>query len=333
MSLDDTVKLVLQQFPDAGKVLESLGNRGGFSGARLWKVAGFRGPLCLRAWPAQINSSQLQFIHQQMKWARAQGLDQVPSVHGTRSGQTWTAYGGRLWDLTSWMPGIADFERQPTLTRLKNACIALGRLHVAWAQGVESKPCPAVLRRLARWQIWQQLVQSGWRPTAPFGLTGPVEVIVQRAWHVLPGLLQTVPTRLKPWLTQSVPLQPCLCDIWHDHILFAGEAVCGIIDYGSMRYDHVAVDLARMLGSLVGDDPTSMAAGLAAYRSVRPLSADEEGLMRVLDETGVLLGTANWLIWLLHERRQFEDLGAVARRLEFLVDRVEATGRRILATC
>jgi Ser/Thr protein kinase RdoA (MazF antagonist) len=120
-----------------------------------------------------------------------------------------------------------------------------------------------------------------------------------------------------------LPIQPCLCDIWHDHILFAGDAIFGIIDYGSVRRDHVAVDLARMLGSLIGDDAAMFAAGLAAYRRVRPLSTEEEDLVRVLDETGTLLGTANWLIWLHHDNRHFEDPKAVARRLGTLVARIE----------
>ena len=41
------------------------------------------------------------------------------------------------------------------------------------------------------------------------------------------------------------------------------------------------------------------------------------------DETGTLLGATNWLRWLYHEGRRFEDRGAVARRLAELVTRIE----------
>jgi homoserine kinase type II len=120
-----------------------------------------------------------------------------------------------------------------------------------------------------------------------------------------------------------LPLQPCLCDVWHDHVLFEGERVTGLVDYGSVKTDHVAVDLARLLGSLVGDDRQQQAAGLEAYARLRPLSPEECRLVAALDETGTVLGAANWLRWLYHDVRRFEDREAVARRLAALVQRIE----------
>ncbi len=111
--------------------------------------------------------------------------------------------------------------------------------------------------------------------------------------------------------------------MWHDHILFDGDRLSGIVDYGAIKVDHVAVDLAQLLGSLVGDDTESWTHGLAAYRTVRPLAPEEEELARVLDRAGTLLGMANWLRWLYQERRPFDDIPAVAGRLRTLVERVE----------
>jgi hypothetical protein len=53
------------------------------------------------------------------------------------------------------------------------------------------------------------------------------------------------------------------------------------------------------------------------------LTSTEEELILVLDETGTLLGMANWLKWLYRDGRSFEDRAAVARRLATLVERVE----------
>lgn len=139
----------------------------------------------------------------------------------------------------------------------------------------------------------------------------------------LPGL----PKALRRWRTVDVPLSPCLCDIWHDHVLYVGDAVSGIIDYGSVKLDHVAVDLARLLGSLVGDDEHHWQIGLQAYRQLRPLSGAEEELARVLDRSGTLLALANWLVWLFHDGRRYDDADAVARRLTALVQRVAAWPR------
>ncbi len=112
--------------------------------------------------------------------------------------------------------------------------------------------------------------------------------------NIIPGLLRR-------WRTRIWPLQPCLCDVWHDHILFDEDYVTGIVDYGAMKIDHPVVDVARLLGSLVEDDAAGWATGLAAYRQVRPFTDEEEELAPVLDATGTTLGASVWLRRLYHE--------------------------------
>jgi homoserine kinase type II len=118
-------------------------------------------------------------------------------------------------------------------------------------------------------------------------------------------------------------LQPCLCDVWHAHVLFVRNELSGIVDYGAVKINHVAADLGRLLGSLVGDDPRRRLVGLAAYRERCTLSAEEEELANLLDRTGTVLGTANWLRWLYYEKKHFEDRQAVASRLAAAVNRME----------
>ena len=47
---------------------------------------------------------------------------------------------------------------------------------------------------------------------------------------------------------RPVPFNLCIGDVWHDHILFEGDAVTGMIDFAAAKVDHVAADLARLLG-------------------------------------------------------------------------------------
>jgi homoserine kinase type II len=105
-------------------------------------------------------------------------------------------------------------------------------------------------------------------------------------------------------------------------LLFEGDRLTGLIDYGAVKIDHVAVDLARLLGSLVPNDTAGWQVGLRAYRRHAPLDAEEEALAQALDETGTVVGVANWLRWLYEEKRSFADRSAVARRLAELVDRI-----------
>jgi homoserine kinase type II len=115
----------------------------------------------------------------------------------------------------------------------------------------------------------------------------------------------------------------CLCDIWHDHLLYEGDRLTGLIDFGNIKLDHVAVDLARLLGSLVEDHVDQKAQAIEAYSRVRPLADEESALVDVLDRTGTILAMANWLTWLYWEKRTFEDYEAVADRIGLLVSRVE----------
>jgi Ser/Thr protein kinase RdoA (MazF antagonist) len=297
-----------------------LGNRGGFSGARLWRLDG---PLCLRAWPIGFSPQRLDFIHHCMIHARTAGLTFVPRLFSTVAATTAVEHAGRLWELQEWLPGGADYHRNPSAAKLRAALAALAQLHVCWQTVLApaSGRCPAITRRLNIVREWRELVQSGWRPQAT--ADDSARPAAERAWRLLPGRIDAIPDLLRRWADRTWPLQPCLCDVWHDHILFDGDRVTGLIDYGAMKIDHPAVDVARMLGSVAGDDHLGWAIGLTAYGKVRPLSADEEELARVLDATGTIAAAAVWLRWLYHDGKEFEDRAAAGRRLEELVGRME----------
>src|SRR5262249_19553340 len=121
----------------------------------------------------------------------------------------------------------------------------------------------------------------------------------------------------------AVPLQPCLRDVWHDHVLFTGDDVTGLIDAHACRVDNVATDLARLLGSLAGDDRAAWDTGLAAYEKIRPLNLDERGLLELFDRSAVLLSGLTWLEWKCLEQRRFERPEIVLARLEAIVRRME----------
>jgi Ser/Thr protein kinase RdoA (MazF antagonist) len=325
-SLDLTAWSVLQHYSGVlnARSLTSLGNRGGFSGARLWRIRCDLGDLCLRAWPPGTTAEALAFQHGAMQRARQAGLTFVPFVYPSADAKTWVEHEGHFWEVTSWQPGKADFEANPSAERLRNACAALARLHDAWTPSSECEgKCPAIQRRLTRTEEWLQLTASGWRAPLAARPEDPLRSLVERAWFVLAEHAPRVPPQLAPFESVKVPLQPCLCDVWHDHLLFEGDTLTGLVDFGGVKIDHVSVDLARMLGSLVADDADLWSVGLEAYRGVRDLSAEEEALARGLDTTGTIVGLVNWLLWIYCDRREFDDLPAVARRIKILVNRIE----------
>jgi Ser/Thr protein kinase RdoA (MazF antagonist) len=324
---DQIARAVVDRFPAVkpkGEV-QFLHNHGGFSGARLWRVEAADGWLCLRAWPfLQLLEDYLPKVHHLMERARAAGLSFVPSVYHTARGETYVQHADRFWDFTMWMPGHADFHNAPSSHRLAQGCTALAQLHETWKPASTHRAlCPAIRRRLQKHGDWAELAASGWRPAIAHDPEDPFTESVGRASRLLDHWLQRIPPMLAPWMERVVSVQPCHCDLWQDHVLYEKDDVVGLIDYGSVKTDHVAVDLARLLGSMAGDDQDLWAAGLAGYRTVRPLSAEEETLVHVLDRTGTVLALANWFKWLYKEKRAFPDRRAVARRLTDLVNRVE----------
>jgi Ser/Thr protein kinase RdoA (MazF antagonist) len=296
-----------------------LGSAGGFSGARLWHGTAADGQeFALKAHPPATAAGRLTRVHRWMTIARQAGLDFVPAVMRTRDNCTVIEMSGRPWDVTTWLPGRADFHAAPTDAKLLAAITALARLHDSWAGKRSSGSCPAIQRRVRALADWQSLIASGWQPR--FGDGDPYRSHAEAVWPRLQTVVPCMATALAPWLAQVVPLQPCLCDIWHDHVLFAGNRVTGLIDYGAAKVDNVAVDLARLLGSLIPDDPQRIRAALDAYSVVRPPPDPE--LVRVLDASGVVIGVINWLRWLYYDRREYNDLAAVANRLARLVRRL-----------
>jgi Ser/Thr protein kinase RdoA (MazF antagonist) len=329
--LDAVAKKVLENYPflTGTSTPFPLGNFGGFSGARLWRVDGTAGCWCLRAWPPDYpNSEQLTTIHGLMRLAREKGLLFVPTVLSTHQGFTWVAGADRLWEVSTWMTGQADFHSHPSKARLQAACSALARLHLAWEpRSPQVGLLPATQRRLNVVRDWMNWIQTGWKPDLGISGSDPLRFQVQRAWPILQKRIPLIPQALAPWVSRQFPLQPCLCDIWHDHVLFSGEEVTGLVDFGSIKVDHVAIDLTRLLGSLIGADAEAWRRGIEMYSQIRPLASEDIALIRILDHTSTLLGAANWLIWLYRDRRAFENIEQVVRRVGVLVERLEVRER------
>jgi homoserine kinase type II len=235
------------------------------------------------------------------------------------------------------MPGTADYEQSPRDEKLCAAMAALAQLHIAtgdfeqaWslilgdrnAEAITPASSSAVPRRLAQ---LRELFQQGtaalsraiddaiWPGLAP---------LARKFIALLPSAIPKALAKLEPLAAVRLELQPCLRDIWHDHILFTGDDVTGIIDFGAVDIDTPATDVARLLGSLVADDLEGWQTGLTAYSTVRPLSSEELLAARALDASGAVLAGCNWIRWIYVERREFDDRQQVVERFQKIISRL-----------
>ena len=83
------------------------------------------------------------------------------------------------------------------------------------------------------------------------------------------------------------------------------------------------IDLARLVGSLVPDDPDRWMDAFAWYEEIRPVSDAETTVARLLDRTGVIGAAVNWLYWTQIEGRLFESEDAVDNRVRTLLSRLQ----------
>jgi homoserine kinase type II len=332
MAANSLLEPVWSQFAAAcrPRSIESLGNHGGYSGARLWRAQTKLGQLCLRAWPPeQPSPQQLNFIHHVLLHVHEQGLSFVPAPIRTLTGATFVEHDGYLWELAPWMNGVADFHVQPTRERMRAAMQALARFHLAAASSHSSDPVapsPTLKRRFrelrdflrgpAARELGRRVPDGRW-PEMDARATRMLELVAAERDQLDAMLRQPLP---------SVPLQPVIRDIWHDHVLFDGDRVSAIIDFGAMSIDTVAVDVARLLGSLADGDADAWRDGIDAYEEVRPLVGRQLDLLTTLDRSGIVAGGLIWLRWHYLENRTFENRAGVLARVDHFLNRLETNG-------
>jgi Ser/Thr protein kinase RdoA (MazF antagonist) len=321
--------------------VEPLAGAGGFSGALIWRLAAGCGDLCLRRFSQETQDPERQeWIAQVARHVASHGFALLPQIILTSQGTATHREDGSLWQLTTWLPGMANYWCNPRPEKLQAAMEALARFHCAaenFACGASAPDrmavSPGIAERLAFAehllaggvdQLWASLGEpQGAMPDLVEPATSLLRLITPR----LPELTR----QLTVASTIPVLLQPCLRDIWHDHVLFEGDRVSGIIDLEAMRTESVAADVARLLGSLCGNDLSAWSLGKMTYERRRPLAEGELQLLAAFDHSTTLLAGASWIKWVFVERRSFGDPKAVERRMNHILARL-ADGNRLILT-
>ncbi len=310
----------------------------GFSGSRLWKLETKQGLLCLRRWPTEYpDLAQLRWIHGNLADIYAAGFPSIPLPVLTSQRQTVVEHQDHLWELTPWLPGEADQQNTQNTSsplRITAATAALAKFHLAASQVQKIQNQGNAPGLIHRTELLKKLIQGGidqlqrqinlqhqaWpelaeRSTTLLDFFSQIAVVVNEKLHHA--------------LNTRVPIQPCIRDIHRDHVLFVGDSVSGIIDFGSMKLDSVACDIARLLGSMAFDEAPLWENGLKAYEQIRPLTDVERRFVSIYDQTTVLLSGVNWLQWVFVEHRQFASRQAVLERFNSILRRLARLARDI----
>jgi homoserine kinase type II len=299
------------------------------SGAQFWRLATPRGGQILRRWPIEFPSPErLRFIHAVLRHAAGRGIAFLPIPATTRAGSSFVEFAGHLWELAPWLPGAPNYVASPTIEKVRSAMIALAEFHmavldfpVAQLYGFSVGPS-AIHSRIER---MKELVACGQQELAEAINDSHWPELAPSAREFLARLSRGLPlaiARHEPLTQLQFSWQPCIRDVWYENILFTGDDVTGIVDFGAMDIDTPACDVARLLGSLVGPDLARRQIGLAAYESVRRLSASELLAVDAFDMDIVMLAGCNWIRWIYVDRRQFENPEKICQHFRRIVDRL-----------
>ena len=266
----------------------------------------------------------------------------------SRFGTTLHTEAGQFWQLEPWMPGVADFSSNPSDQRLRNGMTVLAQWHEAasrfeartseaeWFQQCSAGTSPTVQDRLERIHRFyrtdaarlRQLVAEP-TPLEPWGAELPeLHDVARQILDFFDLSALRVGEELLAYRDLRWRLHPCLRDVWHDHLLFEEDRVTGLIDATAARTETPAADLARLLGSLLGDTDDRWDMAFAAYRGVQPLSDREARLVRVLDQSTVLLSGLTWLERLFMQRLNYSNPPRVLSRLRQITARLERLAYR-----
>ncbi len=329
--------------------IQSLGNAGGFSGARLWRVtAPSDGWIhwCVRRWPDGTPAARIALIHTIIHSVDSQlslrddGIGRDILAVARRFGNGSSLYVDRedkgIYEVTRWLPGVADFQHAPDDAKLCAAMQTLAAWHLAASSVATSGPVatPGSLLTSERIQPYcapSPGLQMRHRRCVELknGKLAQIARAVQhddRAWiaRFAEPIVDRFTSAVEPLLGQLQTLsrspwrqQWCLRDIWHDHVLFDGNRVTGLVDYDAIRIESATGDVARLLVSLARGDTTRFARGLQAYETLRTLIPEERELLSVWVASNAAMAGLQWLEWLCVDGRVFEDPVAVQNRLGF----------------
>ena len=309
----------------------------GLSGAKIWKCIDDQLRVaCLRAWPIHHPSQQrLAEIHQYLQYLTNAGVSFTPTLYCSSSGNTIASDGRRLWELTSWLPGDANYLQAPSWQRLTAAMEGLAKIHHVWSRCWSCEPVcvsPTVKDRVQRLSEWESKLGEA-SSIAGKARNAIEKLLILDTLELLRARCSTIQRELRLLADQPVTLHFVIRDIWSDHVLFTGDKVTGVIDFGAARIDEPATDLVRLLGTL---EPTSQAKtrkGLDDYhRYRRELAVEGEDIVEIsweryiaLDRAATLLSAAQWMQWIVIERRDFsQSLDSLLHRWRQFVLKLQA---------
>lgn len=328
--------------PSVDSLMQVSGAAAGFSGGGIWCGRAPCGKCALRRWPMAYPAERIAAIGAVRNFFADRGFCEIAPVWKSEVGELAVTHDGDTFELSPWLEGEAERSDAPNQDRIRSATRLLGRFHrvgrtfpssqiaphiaspalaAAMSRG-EAMPSGGLLHRQATWRrIYPPLCDAA-NSQPRFDPSEQRNDLARRT--------HAIAVRHAEWFDvfakanhPPVELALCLRDVHREHVLFTGEEVTGLIDFGALGVDSPACDLARMLGSLVPDRDDLWQLAFAAYAEEHTLGDEVRRLAKLFDVTGAVLGAMRWFEWLILEQRRFPNPNEAVARWTTLLERIE----------
>ncbi|MBD54559.1 MAG: hypothetical protein CMM05_05685 [Rhodopirellula sp.] len=295
----------------------------------------------LKRWPDSYTRSRIESIHQVIGHAWKEGCEiiafpvtfpQLTRKLPADSVGTVLSANGEYWDLSHWRPG-KPLTTTADLDTIRRGAAAISRFHSCTASlGSLQQPPPIIAERLQtlasrtrHFPIPTQSINHADLPT-------DVTAALRDAANLLQWKWDEACAQIHRSLTEhsgcKLATQYVLRDVHAEHLLFSAEKPTGLIDFDAVRVDTPASDLARWAGSFLPGPHAAEDVWDAVFAGYRENTAQTDNaaetptvkLAADLCFAGTWLSLANWLVWLLVERRDFDaPPGILAERIYNLI--------------
>ena len=314
--------------------------QGGLSGGWVGKcVTANRDNFALKRWPDGVTRARVAEVHHVVRYAASRGcrvlavpLSVTPNSDGVAESKTFAEFSGRYWEISTWREGLPE-DAAASLEKVRLGAAAIAEFHACVSPlKVKTQVAPAVLDRLIRLEersskiasLDESAIQDVANAELRRALLDATQLVRWKWDEVRPRIHRS----LSQYHDRKVRTQYVLRDVHREHLLFQQGKVSGLIDFDALRVDTTATDLARWVGSFLGGPHHAgevWEAGLAGFQSNAAFKNGKETefeaqLAADLCFASTWISLANWLVWLLRERRDFQaEPTALASRIAELV--------------
>lgn len=270
-----------------------------WSGARFIRWLSDSGPMVLKIWPTDgpdYSAHRLRHLALQplQDFEPVLALPVPDKVgHSLR-----ILPDGRCAELFHWLDGVPVGQNPPEES-IRQVMTTLARMHRIWAShpGQRQDCSEAVrlrirhLRSLESGRLEYAASEARRLRSSSAEIGEKLQSIIGLARQSLPAGIRT----LEPLASLRLPLQVVLRDTRPNHFLMKDEKLLGVIDFGAIGFDTVAIDLARLSGEWYQLDRSKRDLAYRAYESIRPLGSAELATIEPLITSVAILGGLAWV--------------------------------------